>query len=456
MKEDFEKNGFHVLRGVLTNQDVERLSTPIRAAFCKGDYDTFHKGPAYPAPGIHSMGPRVLDKHPEIAEVSLAHPAILAAVEELFGEPAILAQYWSIMRPPGAGIGDRPFVNGSGAHYDYKPWRCVGSNINWMFAVIPFVDYTEAVGPLTVAPGSHRKSIVLPSDGRVHQVDAAKVPVPSQIELVDPVLKKGDVVLMDGFLWHEPRPNYGNSDRCGLYMKFHAKSSPPACGPTIYPSSVHDFLSAGNKHVIPYHRGDGRFAAIQQKPVNCIEEAQILIEDRNAKILLIRNNAGKWQLPKCDAKEDDGASILDACNVMGSVMNHFKDRFGLKLPWLSWLTDIVSKTSNNDEEKESRCRVYGHRMLSSAILLDHAEEDYTWMSSLDLHKSDKAGEILKGAEIAKWMDMWQNQIDEDGNPVTRSYGLPTTHVQYFRYNGNGNEEGTCRIGEFNKDGLPIV
>ena len=106
MKEEFEKNGFYVLRGVLTNQDVERLSTPIRAAFRRGDYDTFHKGPAYPAPGIHSMGPRVLDKHPEIAEVSLAHPAILEAVEGLFGEPAVLAQYWSIMRPPGAGVGD--------------------------------------------------------------------------------------------------------------------------------------------------------------------------------------------------------------------------------------------------------------------------------------------------------------------------------------------------------------
>ena len=454
MKEEFEKNGFHVLRGVLTNQDVERLSTPIRAAFCRGDYDTFHKGPAYPAPGIHSMGPRILDKHPEIAEVSLAHPAILTAVEEFFGEPAILAQYWSIMRPPGAGVGDKPFVNGSGAHYDYKPWRCVGSNINWMFAVIPFVDYTETVGPLTVAPGSHRKSMVLPSDGRVHQVDAAKVPAPAQIELVDPLLKKGDVVLMNGFLWHEPRPNYGNSDRCGLYMKFHAKSSPPACGPTIYPSSVHDFLSEDTKHVVPYHRGDGRFAAIHEKPVDCIEEAQVLIEDLDDNILLIRNNAGKWQLPKCNAVEDEGASILDACNVMGSVITHFKECYGLTLPWLSWLTDIVGKAVNNGE-LESRCRLYGHRILSSAITLTHAEEDYIWISLTDLKIAEKEGQIFKGLEIAKWADMWQNQKDEDGNPVTRSYGLPTKHVQYFRYNGNGNQEGTCRIGEFNEDGLPL-
>ena len=83
MKEEFEKNGYYVLRGVLTEAEVDQLATPIRAAFARGDYDTFHKGPAYPAPGIHSMGPRVLEDHPEIADVSLAHPAIMEAIEEV-------------------------------------------------------------------------------------------------------------------------------------------------------------------------------------------------------------------------------------------------------------------------------------------------------------------------------------------------------------------------------------
>ena len=55
MKEEFEKNGYYVLRSVLTEAEVDQLATPIRAAFKRGDYDTFHKGPAYPAAGIHSM-----------------------------------------------------------------------------------------------------------------------------------------------------------------------------------------------------------------------------------------------------------------------------------------------------------------------------------------------------------------------------------------------------------------
>ena len=83
MKEEFDKNGYYVLRNVLTNSEVDRLARPIRAAFNSGNYDTFQEGSAYPLPGIHSMGPRILEEHPALAELSLAHPAIVAAVQEL-------------------------------------------------------------------------------------------------------------------------------------------------------------------------------------------------------------------------------------------------------------------------------------------------------------------------------------------------------------------------------------
>jgi hypothetical protein len=51
--------------------------------------------------------------------------------------------------------------------------------------------------------------------------------------------------------------------------------------------------------------------------------------------------------------------------------------------------------------------------------------------------------------------MWQNEEDEDGHPVTRSYGVPTTDVAYYSYNRNGNPEGTYRIGNFDQDGRPV-
>lgn len=457
VKNEFEENGYYVLRGVLTEMEVDRLARPIRAAFARGDYDTFRKGPAYPSPGIHSMGPRVLEDHPEIAELSLAHPKIMAAVEELFGEPATLSQYWSIMRPPGAGLGDKPFLNGSGAHYDYKPWRCVGSFLKWMFAVIPFADYTETAGPLTVAPGSHSKTTVLPSDGRVHQVDAAQVPSPAEITLVDPGLKKGDVVLMDGFLWHEPRPNYGNADRAGLYMKFHAKSSPPACGPTIYPSSVHDILPDDAQHLVPHHRGDGRYAAIRDKPVGGVDEGRLLIEDSDEKVLVLGNDTDGWRLPKYSASEDASAGILDVCNVMGSVVTQARDQLGLQLPWLSWLADLADPAPDGDTD-QWRCRVYGHRLPTAAPALDTEEDltgQYRWMSADELASVNAAGLLELGAEVLKWLPMWQNEEDEDGHPVTRGYGVPTTDVAYYSYNRNGNPAGTYRIGNFDQDGRPV-
>ena len=458
MQSEFEENGYYVLRGVLTEAEVDRLAAPIRAAFVDGDYDTYKAESAYPLPGIHSMGPRVLDAHPEIAELSLAHPKIASAVEALFGEPATLAQYWSIMRPPGAGVSTEPFVKGSGAHYDYKPWRCVGSYVKWMFAVIPFVDYTETAGPLAVAPGSHLRTTVLPSDGRVHQVDASKVPTPDKISLVDPKLKKGDVVLMHGFTWHEARPNYGNSDRCGLYMKFHARSSPPACGPTIYPSAVHEALPEDAKHLVPHHRGDGQFAALRDKPTGGVDEARVLIEDSEERVLLLADAAGGWRLPHFAAHEDDSAGILDVCNVMGSVLEQSEHQLGLQLPWLSWLLDVPAGDGTKDVG-EARCRVFGHRLQGPGPALALGAEgtqDHCWLDAAELALADARGELKSDGQLPKWLSMWQEQVDEDGHAVTRSYGVPTTHVEYFVFNRVGNTPGTYRVGEFDADGRPAA
>ena len=61
--------------------------------------------------------------HPDCAAVSCGHPKIVAAIEALFGEPAVLAQYWSIMRPEGAGVPTtgEAFAPGKGAHCELPP-----------------------------------------------------------------------------------------------------------------------------------------------------------------------------------------------------------------------------------------------------------------------------------------------------------------------------------------------
>ena len=455
MRTEFEKDGYVVLRGALTEAEVDRLAGPICSAFAAGEYDDYDEDKAYPAPGIYSMGPAVLAEHPEIAFVSLAHPTIVKAIEELFGEPATLAQYWSIMRPPGAGVEDNPFVPGNGAHFDYKPWRCVGSFVKWMFAVIPFVDYTEEVGPLCVSPGSHLKTKVLASDGRVHPVDAAKVPAPEDVVLADPSLRKGDVVLMHGFSWHEARPNYGTTDRSGLYMKFHAQSSPPACGPWIYPTAVHEIHPPESRHIVPYHRNDGKCAAVRGQPVGGVDEAQLVIEDRDGRVLLLKDDESRWSLPRFATEEDDSASILDVCNVMGSVLRLARAQLGLALPWLSWLVDIPGDDPGGDGEW--RCRVYGHRLSNAepeVVGEDGGTVAHRWMTLRETEEEAARRRLGDGADIVKCLRMWQEQTDEEGRAVTRSFGVPTTHVQHFRYNYRGNAAGTYRIGVFDEEGLP--
>eukprot|EP01050_Picozoa_sp_SAG11_P024583 SAG11_NODE_5280_length_1607_cov_2.866711_1_plen_523_part_01 len=467
----FKDTGLLVLRGVLTHDEIDRLHGPHQRMFEDLEYDGRDQitdpSQLYPAPGTYSMGPKILDRSPEVAAVSCGHPKIVAAVETLFGEPAVLAQYWSIMRPPGAGVPQTgEWTPGKTAHYDYKPWRCVGSVIKWMFAVIPFVDYTAESGPLAVAPGSYKRTVVLPSDGRIHRVDASQVPPPAVVGpmLVDPQLRRGDVVLMQGFTFHEAWPNTADVDRCGLYMKFNARSSPPACGPTIFPRAAFDFLAdAGTRtaHVVRHNRSDGCFAQVSETSGDDhgIEQGRLLIEDARGaegRVLLVPTGAAggrtsAWGLPVCAASDDPKASILDVCNVVGSVTRFAAAELGLRLPWLSWLRDLPatvtapagggSRSRPRRLQSEQRCRVFAHRITdqdawaapdspasTAATAAAAAARGIRWVSADELAALAAAGECELGGAEVELLQMWQLEQDEDGNAVTRSFGLPSTDV----------------------------
>ncbi len=71
-------------------------------------------------------------------------PKLVRAVETLLKDRCVLSQYLAYARTPGslgtgAGTAQTP---GFGAHYDYKPWRPVGSFLRWLFVVVPLDDYT--------------------------------------------------------------------------------------------------------------------------------------------------------------------------------------------------------------------------------------------------------------------------------------------------------------------------
>lgn len=76
------------------------------------------------------------------------------------------------------------------------------------------------------------------------------------------------------------------------------------------------------------------------------------------------------------------------------------------------------------------------------------------MTADELEQSDAEDRLESGTLVRKWLHMWQTEEDEDGRPVTRSFGLPTTDVEYYSYNRTGDQRGTYRIGEFDQHGKP--
>ena len=187
--------------------------------------------PSLAYPSNHSrytMGSLALERDPEIAQLSLDQPKVVAAVEQLLGGPAVIAQWVALCNTPGVDteeVTGAPFVDGAAAHYDYKPWRPGGSFLEWLFAIIPLSDYTPENGPFRVGPWDtnavpeHGRGRILPSDGRVHQVEVSLMPPLREMTMLDPEVRRGDVVLAAGFCWHEGVCNRSQLDRFGIYRE---------------------------------------------------------------------------------------------------------------------------------------------------------------------------------------------------------------------------------------------
>ena len=117
------------------------------------------------------------------------------------------------------------------------------------------------------------------------------------------------------------------------------------------------------------------------------------------------------------------------------------------MPWLSWLVDLAGPAAAEDAG-EWRCRVYGHRTKTSADL-EAQRREYAWMSTEQLKEAVTDNKLTDGADILKWLHMWQNEKTRMANrsPAVLAF---RPRMAYFKYNGNGNPEGTYLVGEFDE------
>ncbi len=463
----YYQNGFVILRNAFTPEEVKNMYDPIIKAYEEHDYEAspaydrpkhIGYGPRitgaqpdkylYPKPGNFPMSSRMMDRDPTIVPRSCEHPLVVNSCETLLNDRAILSQYQIYCRTPGAnGTGKASEeTQGFGSHYDYKPWRPVGSFLNWMFAIIPLVDYSKEVGPLLLSPGSHLKSRILDThDDRIHLVETGCLPEASAINLVDGELKAGDLCLMNGFTWHEAWPNRSNITRIGLYLKFHGEHSPPATGPLIHPKTA---LKHANRysHIFANNfRDDNKFSAIVDfhdggcAPSNVIDRVSIVLENANdQKILCVK---GKHLLPEIDANETrqytnrqrNALQYLDAGNVIDTILMHLVEEIEVEMPYVSWICDEKKKDAFGNIILN---RIYAYRITTEEehVINENLSKDnskYEWIDTND----------LKNEYVKKVSYMWINSVNEKNEKVLRSAGF--SHPKHNKmlattYNGPGN------------------
>ena len=345
---EYQENGYHIIRGILPPEATEEYRRLVRA-YVKTDAYEINR--TYPEPAKYTVGGNTMAK-PGLASI-VEHPTVVNAVESLLGERAHLTAYVAYVRTPGN--------RGGGAHFDYKRWRPVGSSMNWIFAIIPLNDFDEIFGPLLVSAGSHKLTRLRDAQAAIRDLtapDRDKLP-----PFVDPELKAGDLLLMDGRTWHLPPPGTAKEDRCGFFLKYCAVNAPPAAGYYPYNDAAYHAMSDAGKRLIPVHF-DGP-----------ISYARLLIErtsDAEPSFLLRHSaDSNSWELPGGATEEEEEGVAWDIGARIGALQSMVEEQLnGEAIPWMSYIDDIPSDGGV--------CRVYGYRdsdgnLESSVKELDRCE-----------------------------------------------------------------------------------
>ncbi len=319
-RRQYEKEGYVVIRNAIPSADLTRFDAAIDRHV---PHDAYAPGKSYPEPAKYTLSQQVLGD-PELARVA-EHPVVVDAVEQLLGTSAHLTAYVIYVRTPGD--------QGSLAHNDYKRWRPVGSSMDWLFTVIPLTDFDAAHGPLLVAPGSHQLDKVSQLDERFWHRERPVPPNPT--DFIDPQLRRGDLLLMNMYLWHQAPPN--QQHRCGIFNKYAASDAPPATGYYLYNSAVYSAFSERGRRLLAVHADV------------TLKATRALITHGDA-VLLVEDQEGYLALPGGEGWEEDVIPGWDHGNRVGALDAALQG-YGLDLPWLSYVGDFA--------EAGALTRVYG-------------------------------------------------------------------------------------------------
>ncbi len=378
------ESGFVKVRGILSPDELDRFAEAVDREIEQGrlknlsppktgqiaEYSTLMED-SLPDPGINFI---------------VDHPNIVGPVEHLLGGPSRLCAFSIHLKGPGwkGTIGDYQGTLDTG-HCDYKPFRPVGSSLNWMFTIIPLVDYTDDIGPLLVSPGSHRCSRIIDGDVRVTKVERAKgTEIP---DFVNTEITRGDVLFMHMFTWHEAHQNRSDRTRIGVYNKYMAANAPPGCGPYVFSDSNFKLFKDRGSDLLANH-SDGLIASTR------------LLLEQGGKVLFLKSDDGTWSLPGGSAQTEKKVAGSDDDNVIEQLYACLKEQLCIELPWVSYVGDFpVSEIGD-------LCRVYAYPEYKGNESKGHKEEEVAWFGEEQSADKKREGLLQSGFEseaVRSWL-----------------------------------------------------
>lgn len=365
----YSKDGYLLLKGAISEAEIKRLErglarNPPLDGTLAGDTQN------YPEPGRYTLATNSL-KDPDLAFI-VEQPTIVAAARTLLDDDPVLTAYVIYDRTPGGA--------GLPAHNDYKRWRPVGSSMNWLFSIIPFTDFNAETGQLFVAPGSHQPERIRDDGSGALEVDPPLKP--PEDAFVDPGLERGDLLLMNMYLWHRASGNTSAQHRIGLFNKYAAAGAPPATGYYLFDEDVFNAMSDEGKSLIAVHSD----RQIQTTRV-------VLTRDSTSGPEVLVAGEDGLRLPGGDAWDERAIPDWDLGNYIEPLKRHLLQNIGIEPPWLSYVGDY--------EEADHLCRVYGYPLPGRGFPV--AYSGARWVP-VDALTGDSGAFGYEAAALAAWLD----------------------------------------------------
>lgn len=190
-----ERDGYAVLRQVLTPMELAEISAETDAAFQRF-------GPERGRPDRAEFRYEMLNRS-AACQRAVGHPAVLETIEPLLGDDCHVISNTSWRNPPDFGGG--PWHCDAGPHVPRPEGVAWDDRIPYpIFAIgahIYLRDCTLDDGPTAVVPGSHRSGRLAPREA-VHDPDLTYDGRPPAVM----VASAGDVALFVSDCWHRGMP----------------------------------------------------------------------------------------------------------------------------------------------------------------------------------------------------------------------------------------------------------